>query len=368
MTDIDAGLRPALEELVEPATRGHRIVAGHFSPNQLQGDDVNQIQRRFVGRIAGATALAALLPSATSAQTGWPSKPIRFIVGYPAGGLADALARVYAEFIGQTLSQTVVVDNKPGAAGMIAGAEVAKAAADGYTFWFTLAGTINQNRVLFKKMPYDPDRDFVLVSALDPGPLPLAVNATSSIRSLRDLVELGRKQRVTFGNYAPGSLPHMMAQQLSARYGMDVDAVPYKGEAAMWVDLASGQITTALGSALGVVPHLQSGKLRAIGVNTRSRSPLLPDVPTFEEQGFSDPVFVLQGWIGMLAPTNTPRDIVQRMSDLVQEAARSPRVRELNKTFGMGAAPWSAAEFAKMHLETKPRWIELARELNLTLD
>jgi tripartite-type tricarboxylate transporter receptor subunit TctC len=251
---------------------------------------------------------------------------------------------------------------------MIAGAEVAKSAADGYTFWFTLSGSINQNRVIFKKMPYDPDRDFVLVSAFDPGPLPLAVNASSSIHSLRDLVELGRKQRITFGNYAPGSSPHMMAQQLSARYGMDVDAVPYKGEAPMWVDLASGQITTALGSALGFMPHLQSGKLRAIGVNTRNRSPLLPDVPTFDEQGFSDPVFVLQGWIGLLAPSNTPRDIVQRMSDLVQEAARSPRVRELNKTFGLRSAPWSAADIEKMHRETKPQWIELARELNLALD
>lgn len=329
---------------------------------------MTQVQRRFIGHIVGATALATLLPSATSAQTKWPNKPIRFIVGYPAGGLTDALARGYAEFIGQTLGQTVVVDNKPGAAGMIAGTEVARAAADGYTFWFTLAGPINQNRVLFKKMPYDPDKDFILVSAFDPGPLPMAVNSTSSIRNLRDLVELGHKQRITFGNYAPGSLPHMMAQQLSARYSVQVDAIPYKGEAPMWLDVASGQVTTALGSALGLVPHLQSGKLRAIGVNTGSRSPLLPDVPTFEEQGFSDQVFVLQSWIGMLAPTNTPGEIVQRMSDLVQEAAKSARLRELNKTFGMGATPWNAADFSKMHLETKHHWIELARELKLNLD
>ena len=290
------------------------------------------------------------------------------VVGFPASGLTDSLARAYSEYLGQKLGQPLVVENKSGAAGMIAGAEVAKAAPDGYTFWFTITGSMNQNRVFYKKMPYDPDKDFAYVSGFGAGHLPLAVNAASPIRNLRDVLELGKKQPLTLGNYSVGSLPHMVAQQLSKRYGLQIEPVPYKGEAPMWVDLASGQITMAMGSILALTPHLQSGKVRAIAVPTLTRSPLLPDVPTFAEQGFSEPVFTIEGWLGMFAPAGTPREIVQRMSDLVQEAAQSPRVRQINKMFGLPDKPWTAAEFEKLDREIKPRWIELARELNLTLD
>ena len=329
---------------------------------------MNPTRRQIIGGVTAATASAALAPFAAQAQAAWPNKTIRIVCGYPAGGLTDALARANAEYLGQKLGQAVVVENKSGASGMLAGADVAKAAPDGYTFWFTITGTLNQNRVLFKKMPYDPDRDFAYVSGFGAGHLPLAVNANSPIRNMRDLVELGRKQPITLGNYSAGSLPHMVAQQLSKRYGVQVEPVPYKGEAPMWVDLASGQITAAMGSMLAMTPLLQSGKVRPIAVPTRARSPLLPDVPTFEEQGFADPVFIIEGWLGMLAPANTPRDIIQRVSDLVQEAATTPRVRQLNKSFGLPDKPWTAQEFERYDREVKPRWIELARELNISLD
>jgi len=305
---------------------------------------------------------------ALRAQTPWPSKPIRIIVGAPPGGQSDVLARVYGEYLGQRLGRPVIVENKPGAAGILAGAEAARAAPDGHTFWWTITGSTNQNRVLFKRLPYDPDRDFVHVSGFDPGPLPLGVPAASPIRNMRDLLEFGKTQRITFGNYSAGSFAHMMAQQLSKKYRLTVEPVTYKGEAPMWADLASGQLTIALGSAVGMSPHLQSGKVRAIAVTTRGRSTLLPDIPTFDEQGFTDPVFVIQGWQGLLAPANTPQSIVRQVSDIIQDAASTPRVRELNKTFGMAAKPWSAAEFEKLDREIRPILIELARELNITLD
>ena len=183
---------------------------------------MNLKRRQILGGVTAATASAALMPFAAEAQAAWPNKSIRIVCGYPAGGLTDALARANAEYLGQKLGQAVVVENKAGAAGMLAGAEVAKAAPDGYTFWFTITGTLNQNRVLFKKMPYDPDRDFAYVSGFGAGHLPLAVNANSPIRNMRDLVEMGRKQPITLGNYSAGSLPHMVAQQLSKKYGMQV--------------------------------------------------------------------------------------------------------------------------------------------------
>jgi tripartite-type tricarboxylate transporter receptor subunit TctC len=155
---------------------------------------------------------------------------------------------------------------------------------------------------------------------------------------------------------------------MTLRMGANVEPVPYKGEAPMWLDVVSGQITAGQGSVLALMPHLQSGRLRAIAVSTRNRSPLLPDVPTFAEQGFTEPVFTVEGWLGLFAPAGTPREIVQRVSELVQEGASSPRIQQLNKTFGMTDKPWSAAEFERVDRQVKPIWIGLARELNLTLD
>lgn len=200
------------------------------------------------------------------------------------------------------------------------------------------------------------------------GPASTGVNASSPVRNMRDLIELGKTQRITFGHWAVGSHPQMMAQQLAKRYGLDVEPVPYKGEAAMWLGLASGEITVALGSALGMSPHLQSGRVRAIAVNTKGRSPLLPQVPTFDEQGVADPVFTVQGSMGLLAPGGTPTAVIQRLSDLVQDAAATARVREINKTFGMPEKPWTAAELARIDGVNKPIWIALAQELNITLD
>jgi len=326
------------------------------------------MHRRLLISVTASAAVLGTLPYISRAQAAWPSRSIRIVVGYPAGGITDALARAYGEYVGSRLGQSVVVENRAGAAGMLAGAEVAKAAPDGHTFWFTATGTMNQNRVLFKKMPYDPDKDFVYVAGFDAGPLPMAVPATSPVKTFNDLLELGRRRQITLGNYAPGSYPHLLARHMSTRMGANVEPVPYKGEAPMWLDLAADRIHAGQGSVLGLVPHLQSMRLYAIAVSTRNRSPLLPDVATFAEQGFTDPVFTVEGWLGMFAPADTPREIVQRMSDLVREGGSSPRIRQLNKTFGLTDKPWSAAEFERIDRDIKPILVGLTRELNIRLD
>ena len=149
---------------------------------------------------------------------------------------------------------------------------------------------------------------------------------------------------------------------------MKIDFVHYKGEVPMWVDLASGQITSACGSIPAMAPHLQSGRVRPIAVPTAVRSTRLPEVPTFVEQGFKDQVFVIQGWIGMFAPAGVSKDIVSRISAIHQESAETPRVKQINTTFGLRDRPWTAEEFEKLNNEVKPVWIALARELGLTLD
>ncbi len=327
-------------------------------------------RRQVLGGL-GASSLALVTGGwsrAAVAQPAWPGKPVRIVVGYPAGGIADAMARAYAEGLSARWGQAVVVDNRPGAGGMLAGAEVARSAPDGHTLWWTLSGTVNQNRVLYRKMPYDPDKDFVHVAGFDPGPSVLAVPATSPWRSLTDLVQAGQRQVVTLANYAPGSHPHMMAQQLSARQGLQVEQVPYKGEAPMWVDVAAGHVMAGIGSPLGALPHLRSGRMRAIAVTTPARSSVLPDVPTFAEQGLVAPVFQIQGWIGVMAPARTPALVLQQVSQAIQETAATPRVRQLHQMAGLAERPWSQEEFARIDLAARPMWIELARALNLTLD
>lgn len=328
---------------------------------------VTRRQLLLAASAAGVTNVS--LSQALAQSAAWPNRPVRVVVGFPAGGLTDVLARAYGDYVSQKLGQPMVIENKPGVSGMLAGAEVAKAAPDGYTLWFTITGSMNQNRVLYKKIPYDMDKDFAYVAGFDSGHLPLSVPGNSPIKNMRDLVELGKKQRITIGTYSPGSWPHMIAQQLQKVYGVDAEAVHYKGESPMYVDLAGGQITAAMGSMVGLNPHLQSGKLRPIAVPTNVRSPLLPEVATFLEQGFREPVFVIDGWLGMFAPAGTPKEIIQRISSLVQEAAReSPRVKTLIKTYGLKDRPMTAEEFEKFDKEIKPQWNGLARELGVTLD
>lgn len=311
----------------------------------------------------------ALLAAPLSARAqAWPAKPVRVVVGFPAGGLTDVLARAYSEHLAQKLGQNFVVENKPGAGSMIACAEVAKAPPDGYTFLFTISTAMNQNRVLYKKMLYDPDNDFTYVTGFDAGHLPLAVGAGVKAAGMREYVELAKTRRVTMGNYSPGSYPHMVAQQLNKLYGTQIEAVHYKGEAPMWADLASGQIDSALGSIAAMLPHMASGRVRPIAVPTTVRSPRLPEVPTYAEQGFKEPVFVIQGWIGMFGPAKLPRDIVERISALNQEGADTPRIKTLNQNFGLRAKPWTAKEFEELNREVGPHWIALARELGVTLD
>ncbi|MBL8382999.1 MAG: tripartite tricarboxylate transporter substrate binding protein [Burkholderiales bacterium] len=326
------------------------------------------VRRRLLGAAAAASLAPLVAPSSGRAQAAWPVKPVRVIVAFPAGGLTDALARAHCDQLAQRLGQPFTVENKAGASGMIGTGEVARAAPDGYTFLFTISTTINQNRVLYKKMPYDPDRDFAYVSGFDAGHLPLAVNAGSPIRTAREFVELARRERVTLGNYSAGSFPHMVAQQLNKNHGAKVEPVHYKGEAPMWVDLASGQITGAIGSISALLPHLQAGKIRVIAVPTLTRSPRLPDVPTFDEQGFKDEVFRIQGWIGMFAPAKTPREIIARVSQLIQEGAGSERIRAINANFGLREKPWTAEEFERLNREIGPVWNNMARELGVSLD
>jgi tripartite-type tricarboxylate transporter receptor subunit TctC len=319
--------------------------------------------RRDVLRYGSLTALAAL-PAPAIART-WPSKPIRIIVTYPAGGLTDVFARAYGEYVSHKVGQPVVVENKTGAAGAI-GAEMVKSSpADGYTLMFTNSTTMIMNKVLFKKLPYDPDKDFALVAWFNTGHLPTIINKDVPARNVAEFAAWARDRKVSLATYGAGSYAHVVAETLNRHYGLKMEAVHYRGEALMWQDVASGAVQGASGSYASASAVLQTGAGRPIAVPTMERMRKLPDVPTFYEQGLTEKAFQVRGWVGCAAPAGTPDDVVQKLSDLMVEAGKTERIQKIIDTFGIDEAARDRSYFKKVLDEEGPVWLDVIKSLNI---
>jgi tripartite-type tricarboxylate transporter receptor subunit TctC len=324
----------------------------------------NGITRRGVVVRAAVAAAAAGLPAPAIAQA-WPSKPIRIVCGYPAGGLTDVFARAYGEHIAEKTGQPVFVENKAGASGAIAAEQMKSAPTDGYTLMFTISTTMVMNKVLFKKLPYDPDKDFALISWLNAGQLPFVINAKVPANNLKEFVDYARKNQVSLGTYGAGSYPHVVAEALNRSYGLSIQAVHYRGEAPMWQEVASGAIQGGSGSYAAVSPILQNGSGRPIAVPSMVRMKKLPDVPTFHEQGATDKAFQVRGWICLVGPIGMPDDIVQKLSDMMVEGGRTARIQKLLDTFGIDEGARDRVYFKKVIDEEGPVWIDLIKSLNI---
>jgi tripartite-type tricarboxylate transporter receptor subunit TctC len=319
--------------------------------------------RRDVLRYGSAAALAAL-PAPAIAQA-WPSKAIRIIVTYPAGGLTDVFARAYGESVSQKVGQPVVVENKTGAAGAI-GAEMVKSSApDGYTLMFTNSTTMIMNKVLFKKLPYDPDKDFALVAWFNTGHLPTIINKDVPAKNVAEFAAWARDRKVSMATYGAGSYAHVVTETLNRHYGLKMEAVHYRGEALMWQDVASGAVQGASGSYASASAVLQTGAGRPIAVPTMERMRKLPDVPTFYEQGLTEKAFQVRGWVGCAAPVGTPDDVVQKLSDLMVEAGKTERIQKIIDTFGIDEAARDRTYFKKVLDEEGPVWLDVIKSLNI---
>lgn len=323
-----------------------------------------RVSRRSAIVGLGAAALAPL----GHASSAWPSKPIRIIVGAQAGGLTDTYARRYGEVVSARLGQPVIVENKPGASGILAADYVAKSAPDGHTLAFVIHSAVWGGRVLYKKMPYDPDRDLAPIALFPGGPAVVAVNAKLPITKPAELLEYARAHPTAMGTYSPASWPHMIANTWNRKLGIDMLAVHYKGEAPMWMDVASGQVTAGAGSYQAVVPHLHSGAVRPIAILGSYRCPSLPDIPTFTEFGMTEPVLALNGWLPLCAPAGAPRDIQQRLAGAMTEAFSSPRIQEFHKLVGIPNGPTGLEEAARRWRDEGPAWVAMSQQLGLTLD
>ncbi len=320
--------------------------------------------RRDVLRYGSAATAAALLPAPSIAQA-WPAKPIRIICGYPAGGLTDSFARAYGEAIAQKTGQPVFVENKAGASGIIAAEMVKAAPPDGYTLMWTISTTMIMNKVLFKKLPYDPDKDFVPISWMDAGHLPTIVNKNVPAKDLKEFADYARNNKTSLGTYGAGSYSHCAVEGLNRSLGLKIEAVHYRGEAPMWIDVASGAVQGGSGSVAAATSVLQSGAGRPIAVPTKVRMKKLPDVPTFFEQGVTDIAFQLQGGIMLVGPAGMPKDIVVKLSDMMVEAGKSERIQKILDTFGIDTAAQDHVFFERFMAEQGPQWIALVKSLNI---
>ena len=281
--------------------------------------------------VAGAAAFAApaLLTTSSRAQGAFPSKPIRIVVPYPAGGQTDGIARVYGEYLGRKLGTSVVVENKGGAGGTIGVAEVKRAPPDGYTILCTISSSLIQNRITVKDLPYDPEKDFTYLAMTTSLGGPVVAAEKTGATNLKEFVEYARKvDKLNFGAYGPGSTPQMLIETMAKQYGFKVEVVQYRGEAAMFADVAAQALDGGAGSPAGAASVIGSGKGRAIAM-MGDRLPAFPGVATMVEQGAVGGFYETRAFAVFAVPAATPKDVVKKLSDTLFEAGTDEKVKAL---------------------------------------
>lgn len=320
-------------------------------------------RRRFIA--AGAAAAGwPLLSRRAFAQAAWPSRQIRMVVSYPAGGQTDLLARAFGDFISRKVGQTVIVENKAGASGAIGAVEVARAEPDGHTILCSISTTYVMNRVMMKAPGYDMDKDLTLVSVIPGGGLPLVASMKSGVTTLAEFVAFARKNgKVNFGTYSAGSSPHITINELNRQYGLNIEPIHYRGEAPMWTGLAEGTLDVAMGSYTAAQSVLQSNRGVAFAVHAK-KVDAIPHVKTLPEQGATSRFFTVSGFTGWALPKATPQSIVDRLAQLCVAANDDPKVKDILATFVLEPA-LGFNESNALYQRELPVWIESARALGL---
>jgi tripartite-type tricarboxylate transporter receptor subunit TctC len=319
--------------------------------------------------VRSAAFLIALIvfPLAANAQA-WPTRqPIKFIVVYPAGGASDVTARMIATKLSESIGQSVVVENKPGANGIIATEYVAKAAPDGYTILMANLGPNAINPVVYKKLPYDAVKDFSPITLTTIVPQIIVVAPTQPINSIAELISYSKANpgKVTFASAGNGSSNHLSGELFNSMAGIKMEHVPYKGDAPGLVDVMSGQVTVALPTAIAAAPFVRSGQLRALAVTSNKRLASFPDIPTVAE---TVPGFESVSWGGVMAPAGTPPAIINRLNSEILKILKMPDVAEKLKGFGaetVGSTPKQFETYVKSEIA---KWGKVARDNNVTLD
>ena len=315
-----------------------------------------------------ALVLAAGFTATGASAQAFPTKPVKIIVGFPAGGPLDAHGRLMADRLGQLLGQPVIIDYKAGAGGSVGAEFVAKSEADGYTLLLANTGTMVINPAIYPKLPYNTLKDFVPIARTAQQPLVLLVNSGVPVQTVADLVKLakakpGQLNYVSAGN---GGISHLVPEMFKQATGTFIVHIPYRGSAPAFTDLIAGQVQVMAESIPQAAQYVKGGKLRALAVTSRVRNPALPDTPTMIEAGLKD--FEVVGFYGLLAPAGTPAAVVERLSAAFKATLETPDVRTRMVTQGADPAFLGSADFGKFLAGEMPRWADAVKRSGAKLD
>jgi tripartite-type tricarboxylate transporter receptor subunit TctC len=322
--------------------------------------------KTLTAALSVALSFSAVLPAI--AQDAWPSKPINYIVPYPPAGTTDILGRLIAQKLGPALNTTVIVDNKPGATGTIGTAFVARSAADGYTILGTSIGPQAIVPHLLSRLPYDPVKSFEPVALVGTIPHVLITSAQEPYKTVNELIQAAKAKpaSLSFGSGGNGTILQMQGELLKIQAGIDMLHVPYKGDTPAMQDVLAGHVTMMFVPVAAALPHLQSGKLRALAVTSAKRLKILPEVPTMAESGIRD--FVVEQWQAVYLPAKAPKAVIQRLHAEVARILKSPDVVE--KLEGLGVTPVGGTpeQLAELQKADSAKWAKVIKTAGIKAD
>jgi tripartite-type tricarboxylate transporter receptor subunit TctC len=318
----------------------------------------------IVVALAASISLAAGVVDVAYAQD-YPSRPVRMIVPYPAGGGTDIAARWMADKLSQRLNQRVFVDNRGGANGNLGTDNIAKADADGYVIGMGTPGPITVGRSLYPDLPYDPKKDFAPIILANESPVVLVVNPSLPMKSMKDIVVAAKASpgKLTAALVSTGSVPHLLTEMFKLSAGVDILDVPYKGGAPATLDVISGQVNMLFSVLPLVLPNIKAGQLRAVAITSKARSPLLPDVPTTAEEGYGD--VVGSAWNGIVAPAGTPKAIVDKLNAESASILTDPDTKTRFTELGMEAIGGSPQSFTNYLQAESDKWAKVIAAAHL---
>ncbi len=327
------------------------------------------MKTKYFPLVAAALSLTGAFAGSQAFAQDYPAKEIKMIVPFAAGGPTDTLGRALAEAMSTPLGEKVIVENKPGAGGNVGSAQLAHAAADGYTIMLVTNGPVVANQLLFKDMAFDPKRDFAPVSLVTYLPNMVAVNPSVPANTIKELIALLKANpgKYSYGSGGLGTSSHFAGELFKTMAQVDMEHVPYKGDGASMPDAVGGHIPIVFGSVFAAHRFTESGMLRGLAVTSRDRVPSVKDMPTVEESGDLKG-FDLAAWYGVVAPAGTPLPIIEKLSQTIRDIVASPSFQE--RVVAMGGIPRSAtpAEFAEFIETERPKWEGLIKESGIKID
>jgi tripartite-type tricarboxylate transporter receptor subunit TctC len=327
---------------------------------------ISRFRRLFKSVLMSFCAIFGMAAYSQPAGTnGFPKKVVKVVVPYAAGGSTDAIMRLLAEQLSREWDQPVIIDNRPGANGILGTQLVAKSPADGYTALFSLTGLI-QNMSLYKKVPYDVFRHLAPVTMIGISPIVFVVGPDSPAKTLQDYIAQIKASPSAFGSFGAGSTAHIYGEQIASAAGIAMTHVPYKGEQPMLADLVTGRVSGGFISPATALAHAKGGKLRILATTGAKRSRLMPGVPTFLELGYRG--FEPLGWYGLFVPAGTPPEIISKMSADINRLMKKPEIAHKLIDFGMEPVGTTPAEFASSIQDDYKKWDALIKKSKVQLD